>query len=78
MGAFFFFNEKEQTLPTDIFKRKLDDYVDYKKLKEDVDADWSLALETKQCLVDAVKGICEDEQKFLNDAMELKDIVKKG
>ena len=59
-------------LPIDIFKRKLTEYDDYKKLKEDVDADWSLALETKQCLIDAVKDICEDEQKYLDAAMMLR------
>ena len=59
-------------LPIDIFKRKLVEYDDYKKLKEDVDADWALALETKQCLIDAVKGICEDEQNYMDAAMRLK------
>lgn len=58
--------------PADVFKRNLAVYDDYRKLKEDVDADWALALETKQCLIDAVKGICEDEQNYLDAAMNLK------
>ena len=47
-------------------------FEDWKSLKERVDEDYKDALECKNLLVQAVKGIQEDERKYLDGIRELK------
>ena len=59
-----------------IFGRRLNTYEDWAKLKKDVDFDWSLACQTRKCLVDAFHSIVKSEAEYLRKINELKESVK--